>query len=89
MKAVGSSKPVVVVLLNGGALAVDWIQGNVPAIVEAFYPGKVGSSAVSDVLFGNYNPGGKLPYTIYDGNFTSQSDFLSMNMTAPPGRGYR
>jgi beta-glucosidase len=62
---VATGKPVVLVLLNGGALAVNWAQGNVPAIVEAWYPGEEGGTALADVLFGDYNPAGRLPVTFY------------------------
>jgi beta-glucosidase len=58
-------KPVVVVLLNGSALAVNWANDNVPAIVETWYPGQEGGTAIADVLFGDYNPGGRLPVTFY------------------------
>lgn len=63
IQAVG--KPVVLVLLNGSALAVNWASENVPAIVEAWYPGEEGGTAIGDVLFGDYNPGGRLPVTFY------------------------
>lgn len=58
-------KPVVLVLLNGSALAVNWAQEHVPAIVEAWYPGQAGGAAIADVLFGDYNPAGRLPVTFY------------------------
>ncbi|MCM3905751.1 MAG: glycoside hydrolase family 3 C-terminal domain-containing protein [Pyrinomonadaceae bacterium] len=58
-------KPVVVVLLNGSALAVNWANDQVPAILEAWYPGQEGGTAIADVLFGDYNPGGRLPVTFY------------------------
>ncbi len=58
-------KPTVLVLLNGSALAVNWAAGNVPAIVEAWYPGQAGGEALADVLFGDYNPAGRLPVTFY------------------------
>ena len=58
-------KPVVLVLCNGSALAVNWAQENVPAIVEAWYPGEAGGTALADVLFGDANPGGRLPVTFY------------------------
>jgi beta-glucosidase len=58
-------KPVVLVLLNGSALAVNWEDKNIPAIVEAWYPGQGGGEAIADVLFGDYNPGGRLPVTFY------------------------
>src|SRR5258705_6562790 len=58
-------KPAVVVLLGGSALAVNWANENVPAILESWYPGEEGGNAVADVLFGDYNPGGRLPVTFY------------------------
>jgi beta-glucosidase len=58
-------KPVVLVLMNGSALAIDWAKDNIPAIVEAWYPGQAGGDALADVLFGDYNPGGRLPVTFY------------------------
>ena len=64
-KIAGLGKPTVLVLLNGSALAVNWASEHVPAIVEAWYPGQAGGTAISDVLFGDYNPGGRLPVTFY------------------------
>jgi beta-glucosidase len=58
-------KPTVIVLMNGSALAVNWAQEHVPAILEAWYPGQAGGTAVADVLFGDYNPAGRLPVTFY------------------------
>ena len=58
-------KPVILVMLNGSALAINWEQKNVPAILEAWYPGQAGGQAIADVLFGDYNPSGKLPVTFY------------------------
>ena len=60
---VETGKPVVLVLLNGSPLAVNWAQEHVPAIIEAWYPGQEGGSAIADVLFGDYNPAGRLPVT--------------------------
>jgi beta-glucosidase len=58
-------KPLVLVLLNGSALGVAWARDHVPAIVEAWYPGQAGGAALADVLFGDYNPAGRLPVTFY------------------------
>ena len=58
-------KPVVLVLLNGSAVAVNWAREHVPAIVELWYPGQAGGAALADVLFGDYNPAGRLPVTFY------------------------
>ena len=62
LKAVAATgKPLIVVLLSGSALAVNWANDNVPAILQAWYPGGEGGTAVADVLFGDYNPAGRLP----------------------------
>ena len=58
-------KPVVLVLENGSAVAVNWAKDHVPAIVELWYPGEAGGAALADVLFGDYNPAGRLPVTFY------------------------
>lgn len=55
--------PVIVVLINGRPQTIEWISENIPAIVEAWLPGEEGGTAVADVLFGDYNPGGKLTVT--------------------------
>ena len=66
LKAVAATgKPVIVVLLSGSALAVNWANDNVPAMLHAWYPGGEGGTAVADVLFGDYNPAGRLPVTFY------------------------
>lgn len=58
-------KPLIVLLTNGSALAVNWAQGHADAILEAWYPGEEGGTAVADVLSGEYNPAGRLPVTFY------------------------
>ncbi len=60
-----TGKPIVLVLLNGSSLSINWADQHVPAILEAWYPGQVGGRAVAEVLFGDYNPGGRLPVTFY------------------------
>lgn len=55
----------VVVEMNAGPLAVSWIKKNVPAILEAWWCGEEGGNAIADVLFGNVNPGAKMPLTVY------------------------
>jgi len=64
-RLVATGKPVIVVLLNGGSLSIDYAAQNVSAILEAWYPGEQGGNAVADVLFGDYNPAGRLPLTYY------------------------
>lgn len=58
-----TGKPVVVVLINGRPMSINWIDKYVPGIVEAWFPGVRGSRAIAEVLFGDYNPGGKLTMT--------------------------
>jgi beta-glucosidase len=62
---VASGKPVVLVLMNGSALAVNWADEHVPAILEAWYPGEEGGTAVAEALAGDFSPSGKLPLTFY------------------------
>ena len=57
--------PIILVLLNGSAVAVNWADEHVPAIIEAWYPGQAGGTAVANAIFGRFNPGGRLPVTIY------------------------
>jgi beta-glucosidase len=58
-----TGKPVVVVLINGRPMSINWVSKYVPAVVEAWFPGVQGGTAIADVLFGDYNPGGKLTMT--------------------------
>lgn len=60
---VATGKPVIVVLVNGRPLDISWASQHVSAILEAWYPGTEGGNAIADVLFGDVNPGGKLPVT--------------------------
>lgn len=73
-------KPVIVVLMNGSALAVNWANDHVPAILESWYPGEFGGRAIADVLFGDYNPAGRLPVTFYK-SVEDLPDFKSYDMT--------
>ncbi|CAI8287398.1 MAG: Thermostable beta-glucosidase B [Owenweeksia sp. TMED14] len=62
-KVHATGTPTVVILINGRALAINWVDENVPAIVEAWNPGEKGGEAVANILFGDVNPSGKLPVT--------------------------
>jgi len=66
LKAVAATgKPLIVVLQNGSALAVNWAQEHANAILEAWYPGEEGGTAIAETLAGENNPGGRLPLTFY------------------------
>ena len=65
MLLAATGKPVIVVLTNGGALSVNKAQEKAAAILLAGYGGQQGGNAVADVLFGDYNPAGRLPVTYY------------------------
>ncbi len=80
---VGTGKPVVLVLQNGRPLTINWAAKNVPAILEAWYPGEFGGRAIAETLFGDNNPAGRLPITfprsvgqipIYYNHFPSKKD---------------
>jgi beta-glucosidase len=83
--AAAKGKPVVLVLLNGSALSIGWADENVPAIVEAWYPGQAAGTAVADVLFGNVSPSGRLPITFY----RSVDELPPFDDYAMTGRTYR
>jgi beta-glucosidase len=80
-----TGKPVILVLLNGSALSLVWEHENIPAIVEGWYPGQEGGTAIADVLFGDYNPAGRLPVTFY----RSVKDLPPFEDYAMQGRTYR
>ena len=68
LEALGATgKPLVVVLMNGSALAVNWAAEHANALLEAWYPGEAGGTAIAETLAGKNNPGGKLPVTFYTG----------------------
>ncbi|KAE9274536.1 hypothetical protein PF008_g29570 [Phytophthora fragariae] len=82
-------RPTVVVLINGGVIGAEEIIKRTDALVEAFYPGFFGARAMADVLFGETNPSGKLPVTMYRSDYVEQVEMKSMDMTVYPGRTYR
>lgn len=77
--------PVALVLSSGSALAVNWANENIPAIIQLWYPGQEGGTALADVLFGDYNPAGRLPVTFYK-SVEQLPPFADYNMK---GRTYR
>lgn len=82
---VESGKPVILVLMGGSALAVNYADENVGAILEAWYPGAQGGRAVAKALFGDVNPQGKLPVTFYH----SDDDLPEFTDYSMKGRTYR
>ncbi len=80
-----TGKPVVFVNLSGSAVAMPWAAENLAAIVQAWYPGQAGGTAVADVLLGNYNPAGRLPVTFY----RATADLPDFKDYAMAGRTYR
>jgi beta-glucosidase len=81
LKATG--KPVIFVMMTGSAVAVPWEAENIPAIINAWYGGQAGGTAVADVLFGDYDPSGRLPVTFYksDNDLPSFEDYSMTNRT--------
>jgi beta-glucosidase len=86
LEALGTTgKPLVVVLLNGSALAVDWSQKHANAILEAWYPGEAGGTAIAETLDGKNNPAGRLPVTFY----SSTDQLPAFTDYSMKGRTYR
>jgi beta-glucosidase len=81
-------KPVVLVLLNGSAVSVNWEDKNIPAIIEAWYGGQSAGTAIADVIFGDYNPAGRLPVTFYK-SVDQLPDFTDYSMANRTYRYFR
>ncbi|MFT2010519.1 glycoside hydrolase family 3 C-terminal domain-containing protein [Pontibacter sp. 13R65] len=75
-----TGKPVIVILINGRPLTVNWADAHLPAILEAWFPGPSAGTAIAEAIFGDYNPGGKLPVT-----FPKSVGQLEMNFPFKPG----
>jgi len=80
-----TGRPVVLVLASGSALAVNWADAHVPAILQAWYPGESGGAAVAGALAGDFSPAGRLPVTFYK----SAADLPPFDSYAMKGRTYR
>ena len=79
-KLQATGRPVVFVMMTGSAIAIPWEDENIPAIINAWYGGQSAGTAVADVLFGDYNPSGRLPVTFYKSD-TDLPGFNDYNMT--------
>jgi beta-glucosidase len=84
-RVAASGKPLVVVLMSGSAVAMNWAQQHADAILVAWYPGEEGGRAIAQILSGDYNPGGRLPVTFY----RSTGDLPPFADYAMKGRTYR
>ena len=80
-----AGKPIVFVMLTGSAIAIPWENEHLPAIVNTWYGGQSAGTALADVLFGDYNPGGRLPVTFYK----SDNDLPGFSDYSMTGRTYR
>ncbi|MBK9484011.1 MAG: glycoside hydrolase family 3 C-terminal domain-containing protein [Chitinophagaceae bacterium] len=80
-----TGKPIVLVLMNGSALSINWENENIDGIIEAWYGGEAAGQAVANILFGNYNPSGRLPLTFYK----SINDIPAFDDYAMKGKTYR
>ena len=76
-------KPIIFVMMTGSAIAIPWETAHIPAILNAWYGGQSGGTAIADVLFGDYNPSGKLPVTFYasDNDLADFKDYSMENRT--------
>ncbi|GMQ56074.1 glycoside hydrolase family 3 C-terminal domain-containing protein [Vallitalea sediminicola] len=80
-----TGKPIILILLNGSAVAINWADDNVDAILEGWYPGGEGGNAIADIIFGDDSPSGKLPITFY----RSLEDIPSFDDYSMKNRTYR
>jgi beta-glucosidase len=86
LKAVHKTgKPIVLILTSGSSLSINFAHENIPAIIQAWYPGEEGGAATADVIFGDYNPAGRLPVTFYK----SVKDLPPFEDYSMEGRTYR
>jgi beta-glucosidase len=93
-----TGKPVILVMIHGRPYSITWEKENLPAIVEAWYPGEQGGFAIADVLFGEVNPSGKLPLsvprsvghiqTVYDHKPSGRGYYNKRGTPEEPGRDY-
>ena len=87
--AVGPAIPLVAVMIHGGSMDIGSVLNHTHAVLDSFYPGMYGATAIAETLFGVSTPGGKLPYTYYKSSYTSRISMDEFGCAVPPGRGYR
>lgn len=80
--------PIILVLFNGGPVSSPWAYGEAAAVLEAWYPGYEGGTAVADALFGRYSPAGRLPVTIVQ-DMSDLPLYTNFVLSTPPGRTHR
>lgn len=88
----GLNTPIVLVIFSGSSVDLEAYKSQTSSIIWAGYPGQSAGTALADVLLGNYNPSGLLPFTIYPANYVNQVEMIDMRMHATsttPGRTYR
>ncbi len=82
---VALNKPIILVIMSGSAVTINWENQNIPAIIQAWYPGQAGGDALAHIIFGDYNPAGRLPVTVYK-SVEQLPDYANYDMA---GRTYR
>lgn len=88
MAAAAPGAPLIVVLINGGTIALSWVKGHAAAVLEGWYPGQAGGEAVAAVVFGDRAPSGRLPVTIYDESVVANRVIGNMDLATAGGLTY-
>ncbi|XXG39002.1 hypothetical protein AAC387_Pa01g0076 [Persea americana] len=85
-----SKGPVILVIMSGGPMDISFAKGNdlIPGILWVGYPGQAGGAAIADIIFGRYNPSGRLPMTWYPQSYVDKVPMTNMNMRPDPATGY-
>ncbi|XP_065885424.1 uncharacterized protein [Dysidea avara] len=84
-----TKSPMIVVVITGGPVDISWAKANADAVLWCGYPGQSGGKAIAQVIYGEVNPSGRLPYTIYPQDYVNQISFFDMGMRSKPGRTYK
>ncbi|XP_065885783.1 uncharacterized protein [Dysidea avara] len=84
-----TKNPMIVVVMSGGPVDISWAKTKADAVLWCGYPGQSGGKAISQVIYGDVNPSGRLPYTIYPKDYVNQISFFDMGMRSKPGRTYK